>query len=163
MTSARAMLASIAATACLIDAGVVIARENDMDAKTKATVAPARNEIYSPVTLDADISALSADERKMLGLFIDAADIMHGLFWRQTYGDKMALLNSIKDPAQRRFAEINYGPWDRLESDVPFVPGVGPKPPGAQFYPLDMTKQEFEAANLPDSRSEYTLLRRDAA
>ncbi len=41
------------------------------------------------------------------------------------------------------------------------MPGVGTKPDGAQFYPHDMTREEFEKANLPQSRSEYTLLRRD--
>ena len=93
---------------------------------------------------------------------MDAAAIMDGLFWRQAYGDKEALLRGLTDSKLRQFAEINYGPWDRLAENAPFVPGVGPKPLGAQFYPLDMTLQEFEAANLPESRSEYTVLRRDA-
>ena len=93
----------------------------------------------------------------MLGLFIDAAVIMDDLFWQQAYGDRDALLRSLAgDPRQQRFAELNYGPWDRLDGNAPFVAGVGPKPPGAQFYPLDMTKEEFERADLPGSRSEYT-------
>ena len=123
-----------------------------------AVTAPARPEIYAPVTLTADLAWLSAKERTMLGLFIDAAAIMDGLFWRQAYGDQEALLRGLTDPELRQFAEINYGPWDRLAENAPFVPGVGPKPLGAQFYPPDMTKQEFEAANLPESRSEYTVL-----
>ena len=127
-----------------------------------AVTAPARSEIYAPVTLTADLAWLSAKERTMLGLFMDAAAIMDGLFWRQAYGDKEALLRGLTDSKLRQFAEINYGPWDRLAENAPFVPGVGPKPLGAQFYPLDMTMQEFEAANLPESRSEYTVLRRDA-
>jgi len=99
----------------------------------------------------------------MVGLFIEAAEIMDGLFWQQAYpGDRAALLARIDDPAMRRFVEINYGPWDRLAGNAPFVPGVGAKPPGAGFYPLDLTKEEFERANLPGSRSEYTVLKRDA-
>jgi len=128
-----------------------------------SALAPVRPEIYAPVTLTADLASLSAKEREMVGLFIDAAGIMDDLFWQQAYpGDRAALLAGIKDPATRRFAEINYGPWDRLAGNAPFVPGVGPKPPGAGFYPADMTREEFERANLPGSRSEYTVLRRGA-
>ena len=139
-----------------------------VDAAPEATqpavqLVPARPDIYAPVTLSADLSGLSPKERTMLSLFIDAATIMDDLFWKQAYsGDRKALLDGLKDPAVRRFAEVNYGPWDRLEGNAPFVPGVGAKPPGAGFYPLDMTKEEFERANLDRSRSEYTVLRRDA-
>ncbi len=123
---------------------------------------PARPGIYAPVRLEADLSGLSAWEREALGLFIDAAVVMDDLFWAQAYpGDRKALLDGLKDPAARRFAEINYGPWDRLDGNAPFVPGTGSKPPGAGFYPLDMTKEEFERANLERGRSEYTVLRRD--
>jgi len=128
-----------------------------------AALAPVRPGIYAPVTLTADLAPLSAKERTMVSLFIDAAAIMDDLFWQQAYpGDRAALLAGIKDPATRRFIEINYGPWDRLAGNAPFVPGVGAKPPGAGFYPLDMTREEFERANLPGGRSEYTVLRRDA-
>jgi hypothetical protein len=128
-----------------------------------AKTVPARPEIYAPYKLTADLSALTDQERRMLGLFIEAGEIMDGLFWRQAYGDRDVLLKHLAGDARlRRFAELNYGPWDRLAGNAPFVPGVGPKPPGAQFYPLDMTREEFERANLPESRSEYTVLRRDA-
>jgi hypothetical protein len=123
---------------------------------------PVRPEIYAPVKLSADLSALTEKERQMLGLFIEAGEIMDDLFWRQTYGDKDALLKGIKDARTREFVMLNYGPWDRLADNQPFIAGAGVKPPGAQFYPLDMTREEFEKANLPGSRSEYTLLRRDA-
>jgi hypothetical protein len=164
MTIRRAMLAGVAAATTVL-AGAAAAAEapkKEMHAKAP-TVVPARPGIYAPFTLTADLSGLSANERRMLGLFIDASAIMDGLFWRQAYGDRDALLSGLeREPALRRFAEINYGPWDRLAEHAPFVPGVGAKPLGAQFYPADMTKQEFEKANLPRSRSEYTVLRRDA-
>jgi hypothetical protein len=122
----------------------------------------ARPGIYAPFTLGADLSGLSDKERQMLGLFIDAAVIMDGLFWEQAYpGDRGELLARIEDPATARFVELNYGPWDRLAGNAPFVPGVGPKPPGAGFYPPDMTREEFEQADLPGKQSEYTVLRRD--
>jgi hypothetical protein len=151
-----ALAAAAALTYCVSPAAVQAASPIDAQA-----IAPVRPEIYAPVTLTADLAALDARERTMVSLFIDAAGIMDDLFWQQAYpGDRAALLAGIKDPATRRFAEINYGPWDRLAGNAPFMSGVGPKPPGAGFYPLDMTKEEFERANLPGSRSEYTVLRR---
>jgi len=131
-------------------------------AASPAALVPARPEIYAPFTLTADLSTLSDNERKMLGLFIDAAVIMDGLFWKQAYGDRDRLLGSLEDPVVRRFADINYGPWDRLEDNQPFVPGVGPKPQGAGFYPTDMTREEFERAELPGKADLYTFITRDA-
>jgi len=124
--------------------------------------APARPEIYAPFRLTADLSGLSENERRMLGLFIDASMIMDDLFWRQAYGDRDRLLNGIGDPRTRQFAEINYGPWDRLEDNRPFAPGVGAKPEGAAFYPPDMSREEFERAQLPGKDSLYTFITRDA-
>jgi hypothetical protein len=145
-------------TSCLA-AGEAAVAEGAMDGKT--VTVPARPEIYAPYQLTADLSGLTDQERRMLGLFIEAGVIMDDLFWRQACGDRTALMKRLEgDSRLRRFAELNYGPWDRLAGNAPFVPGVGPKPPGAQFYPRDMTKEEFDKANLPDSRSEYTVLRR---
>jgi len=114
------------------------------------------------VKLTADLSAMSDNHRKMLAKLIRASEHMNAIFWQQWYGDRDALLASIKDDATRRYAEMNFGPWDRLNEDTPFIEGVGPRLPGAQFYPADMTKEEFEASTLPDKSSLYTLLRRGA-
>jgi hypothetical protein len=163
MTLCKAMLTGIAATTFIAGAAHAAASATNAGAGPVATVAPARPEIYAPFTLTADLSGLSMNERRMLGLFIDAATIMDDLFWRQAYGDRGKLLESLRHDAKlQQFARINYGPWDRLAGNASFVPGVGAKPPGATFYPLDMSKEEFEKANLPGSRSEYTVLRRDA-
>jgi len=160
----RAVLTSIAAmTLAVTGAAGAAAGPAQPAAKATPAVVPARPGIYAPFTLQSDLAWLTADERRMLGLFIDAADVMDGLFWQQAYGDRDALLKSLAGDADaQRFAKMNYGPWDRLADNAPFVPGVGAKPAGAQFYPADMTKEEFERANLPGSRSEYTVLRRDA-
>jgi len=117
---------------------------------------------YASVRLTADLAPLSDKERAMLVHLVRAAEVMDGLFWQQAYGDKRALLDGLRDPAQRRFAEINYGPWDRLDGDAPFVAGVGAKPKGANLYPVDMTKAEFEAADLPGKDGQYSLIRRGA-
>lgn len=116
---------------------------------------------YVTVKLTADISKLTENERKMIPLLIKAADKMNDLFWYEAYGDKNELLNSITDPDTKAFVNINYGPWERLNGNAPFVKGVGPKPAGANFYPKDMTKQEFEAATMVDKSSIYNFVRRD--
>ena len=86
---------------------------------------------YVSFKLEADTGALSDKQRQMLPLLIEAAQLMDGLFWRQTYGDPAELLGGIDDPDARRFAEINYGPWDRLGDNAPFLDGFGAKPAGA--------------------------------
>uniref|UniRef100_UPI00404B40CB dipeptidyl-peptidase 3 family protein n=1 Tax=Gelidibacter sp. TaxID=2018083 RepID=UPI00404B40CB len=117
---------------------------------------------YVNVTLTADLSGLTENERKMIPLLIQAADKMNDLFWYEAYGDKNALLNSISDADTKAYAIINYGPWDRLDGNQPFVDGVGEKPKGANFYPKDMTKEEFEAATIENKSSIYNFVRRDA-
>lgn len=124
---------------------------------------------YTTVKLEADLGGLSERERQMIPPLKDAARIMDELFWLQAYGDKLSLLAGIQDPDARRFVEINYGPWDRLDADRPFLEGAGPKPAGANFYPHDMTADEFEraVAASPDGgaalKSLYTVVRRDAS
>ena len=119
---------------------------------------------YTTVRLTADLSSLSEKERAMIPLLIKASQIMDDLFWQESYGDKESLLSSLSNPDVRRYAAINYGPWDRLRNNEPFIEGVGPKPPGAQFYPPDMTPEAFEQAaqKNPALKSLYTMVRRDA-
>jgi len=124
-------------------------------------VAP-RPEIYADFELTADLSHLTDDQRDMIVLLIEASEIMDDLFWRQSYGDDyQTWLQSIEDPATRRFAELNYGPWDRLDGDKPFIKGAAAKPLGARFYPADMSKEEFDAAYLPGKTGQYSFIRRD--
>jgi hypothetical protein len=124
---------------------------------------------YIPVRLTVNLSKLSDNERRMIPLLIDAARSMDAIFWRQAYGNRDSLLHSIDDPALQRYVNINYGPWDRLADNAPFIEGVGAKPPGAAFYPRDMSKEEFEMAARKTStagqalRSQYTIVRRDSA
>ena len=101
---------------------------------------------YSPVRLTADLSGLTARERRMLPKLIAAAAAMDTTYWRQYYPARDSLLGAVSDSSVRRLVVINAGPWDRLNDDQPFVSGVGPRPPGAEFYPHDMTKEEFEKA-----------------
>ena len=121
-----------------------------------------RLDIYFPVELSADLSAYSPEQKAMLALLIDASKIMDDLFWRQAYGkDKNTFLSGISDKKVRAFADINYGPWDRLNGDKPFLSNVEEKALGAQFYPADMSKDEFEAANFVDKDGLYSIVSRD--
>jgi hypothetical protein len=120
---------------------------------------------YTSVALTTDLSKLSDHERRMIPLLVDAARAMDAIFWRQAYGDRDSLLRGITDPAQQRYVEINYGPWDRLDNNAPFIEGVGAKPAGAGFFPRDMSKEEFESAAKKEGpagglRSQYTMVRR---
>ncbi len=119
---------------------------------------------YTSFKLTTDLSVLTENECRMIPHMIEAARAMEEIFWMQAYGDRDELLASIDDPALRTFARINYGPWDRLDNNAPFVDGVGEKPAGANLYPHDMTKAEFEAAvrDNPDLGSLYTVVVRDA-
>ena len=123
-----------------------------------------RPEIYAEFELTADLGHLSNSQRQMIAVLIEASKIMDDLFWRQAWGDDYeGRLAAIDDEKSRRFAELNYGPWDRLADDAPFIRGVGPKPLGANFYPPDISKDEFDAAYLPGKKGLYSLVRRDNA
>jgi hypothetical protein len=118
--------------------------------------------IYKKVTLSSDISHLSSNQKQMLSLLIEASDIIDDLYWQQAFGDdKERFLSSIKDEQVKKFTEINYGPWDRLNGDKPFITGVSEKSLGAQFYPSDMTKEELEQSNVEDKTGLYSVIKRD--
>ncbi|HKS05043.1 MAG TPA: hypothetical protein VJR92_01920 [Gemmatimonadaceae bacterium] len=124
---------------------------------------------YTTVRLDADTSALKPWEKRILPILIEAARAMDSVFWEQAYGSPDSLLAPVTDAGTRRYLEINYGPWDRLDDNAAFLTGIGEKPKGANFYPRDMTKEEFERAltgrprrRVDSLKSLYTLVRRDA-
>ncbi|HPF67309.1 MAG: Zn-dependent hydrolase [Flavobacteriales bacterium] len=119
-----------------------------------------RNAIYDTVTLSTDLDALSENERRMIPLLIQAAQQMDRLFWLESWGPPDVLPGNGLDADQLRFFTINYGPWDRLAGDAPFIDGIGAKPLGARFYPADMSTEEFEAFSDPRKLSPYTLLQR---
>ena len=153
-----------ASGACLV---AILLASCGAEAPPEASVEPTvtvepRPEIYAEFALTADLSVLTENQREMIRLLIEASEIMDKLFWRQAYGDDYEdWLASIGVADERRFAELNYGPWDRLDDEKPFIKGVGPKPLGANFYPTDMTREEFDAAYLPGKNGHYSLIRRN--
>ncbi len=121
----------------------------------------ARLNIYYPVDLIADLDHLSDNQKEMIGLLIDASEIMDDLFWQQAFGeDKGAFLAKLTDPRVKHFASINYGPWDRLNADKPFLAGYEAKSSGAQFYPEDITKDELLNSSLDDKTGLYSVIER---
>lgn len=119
-------------------------------------------EAFAQVPLKCNIEHLTESEKAVLNLCFDAAKIMDDLFWQEAYGDKEGFLASLPNDTYREFALINYGPWERLNGNAPFVAGYGEKPLGANFYPKDMTKEEFESCSNPLKESMYSILSRDA-
>ena len=116
---------------------------------------------YAVVPLTADLSAFDARGKRMIARLVQAADVMNDIWWQQSWDrGRDALLARAPDEATRELVDINYGPWDRLNEDTPFIEGIEPRPPGGTFYPVDMSKAAFESAKLPDKTSNYTLLRR---
>jgi len=116
---------------------------------------------FAEVELTSDLSHLSDNQRKMIGILFQVADIMEDIYWAQVFPDRDAALASIVDPNVARLFNINYGPWERLNGNLPYLPGYGPKPAGSGFYPADMSKEEFDALDDPMKTSLYTLIRRD--
>ena len=119
---------------------------------------------YAEFPLTTDLNQLTENEKKMLPILIEIANIMEDIFWQNAYGDKNALMAQFApDSAALNYLSINYGPWDRLNDNKPFIDGVGAKPLGANFYPADMTKEEFDSLDDPRKTDWYSVIRRDAA
>ena len=124
---------------------------------------------FSPTELEADLSALSPEDRRVLDLLVRAARQMDEIFLRQVWAGNPEMRDRVAawsgqdgkaTPAQvaaREFYELNFGPWDRLDEFKPFL-GDKPHPEGAGYYPEDMTKQEFESwvANHPADKERFT-------
>ena len=140
------------------DSAAVTAQGGDMQRRMST---------YTTVKLTADTTQLTPKERQMIPLLIDAAKAMDPIYWQQAYGSRDSLFATVNDPGVRRFIDINYGPYDRLDNNASFVPEIGPHPEGANLYPKDMTKAEFDSvvAKGPKARADslkslYTLVRR---
>jgi hypothetical protein len=151
----------VSAVAAIV--AVVACSQTEKSASTNAPSMQSLVDQYATVRLTSDLSHLSDNDKQVVRLLIEAVQEMDPIFWEETYGSESDALALAKgDEATRRYIEINFGPWDRLRDNEPFVAGVGPKPAGANQYPKDMTKEEFEAAAAgnPDLKGLYTLVRR---
>ena len=116
---------------------------------------------FIQVDLNADISHLSDNQKELLGILFQVADIMDEIYWSQVFSDRDAALSAMADEYVERFFKINYGPWERLNGNLPYLTGFGPKPAGSGYYPSDMTREEFEQIDDPTKTSLYTLITRN--
>lgn len=166
MTTIRFPLTALAVSltlfGCSQEPAPVEKAQSEAPAVELVADAKSRLDIYYPMDLTADLSHLSERQRHVVELLIEASEIMDDLFWQQAYGaSASSLLNRISNENVKNFAAINYGPWDRLNNDKPFLTGFGEKPAGANFYPSNMTKEEFEQAEFEGKIDLYTLVRRN--
>lgn len=136
----------------LMSASCATRSENELKEKVESYAVV---EVTSPL-----YDALSDNDKKIVAIFREAADIMDGLFWKQTFGDKTRI-EALPEGYAKDYAMINYGAWDHLDNNSPFLEGYGQKPLGCQYYPQDMTAEEFAAFDDPDKLSLYTVIRRD--
>ena len=141
---------------------------NDSGAPTVVADIEERLAQLAPTELEADISALPASELEALGHIMAAARLMDEVFFRQVAVDNPAIrerVGGLSEAAQIYF-DANFGPWDRLDDHTPFI-GRTPHPAGAGYYPVDMSKEEFEAwiEAHPEDReafeSLHTVIRRE--
>jgi hypothetical protein len=117
---------------------------------------------FASFKLTTDLSRLTENEKKMIPLLLEASKIMDDIFWEEAYGsDHTSLLDSLKTDDAKKLVMINYGPWDRMNNNKPLFPGIHPKPAGANFYPADMSEEEFEKFQDPDKKDQYSVIRRD--
>lgn len=121
----------------------------------------AKVEEFAPVELKSDLaSGLNDKEKELVKIFFQIGKITDGLFWKQTFGDK-SLLDTISDSYAKDFAMIHYGVWDRLDNNKPFIEGYGEKLPMCNYYPHDITLEEFNAFEDENKDSWYTVIRRN--
>ncbi|HYW96340.1 MAG TPA: Zn-dependent hydrolase [Bacteroidales bacterium] len=136
--------------------------EKNITLYTEPQILERKLNAFAEVPLTADLSKLSQNQKEMLKVLFRAADVMDDLFWKEAYpGNRDSLFASTDNETLKKLFKINYGPWERLNGDKPLLEKYGIKPAGANFYPVNMTVEEFENFDDPNKSSQYTLIRRD--
>jgi hypothetical protein len=105
---------------------------------------------FAPTSIRADLSRVSAADRRVLAKLVEASKLLDALFLRQVWaGNEAMLLDLARDTTPEGRARLHYfllnkGPWSRLDHDEVFVPGAPAKPAGANFYPEGSSKADIE-------------------
>ena len=169
MTKTR-WLAATAALSLATLAACEMASTNDSASGNAAVAAGEADGLakLARIEMAPDTSFLSAEEREVVNLLIQAGDLMSEIYKRQATPDYDRLRAEVaakNDPALIEKFDAFFGPWDQIEDGKPFF-GDKPRPAGAGFYPADLTKEEFDkylAANPGEAEaltSPYTVVRR---
>jgi hypothetical protein len=146
------MTASEKASALLLSLLMTPACNNSAPAEPPVTTSPIEKDIarFAPVDIGVDLSGLPPTERDALNAMVEAGRIIDGIYLQQVWSENPGMLVRLaadRSPEGQRLLHyfmINKGPWSRLDEDAPFVPGVGPKPDQANFYPADASKEEVD-------------------
>ncbi|MBN1282653.1 MAG: peptidase [Proteobacteria bacterium] len=157
-------LLCFAALAALLAGQAQASAEGDMTIKRQLAK-------FAPVKIEVEGGLLDARQKKLVAELVKAARFMDEIFLRQVYSGNAKLRERLEARAARspeiyEYFLVNYGPFDRLDHDRPFVAGVGVKPAGANYYPEDMTKREFASwikkrpADREPFESNFTAVRR---
>lgn len=148
-------------SAALLGTAVVASTLFSCSSQQQESPMKAKVEEYASVELKSDlVNNLSDKEKELVRIFFQVGKITDDLFWKQTFGDK-SKLDTITDSYAKQFAMIQYGAWDRLDDNKPFLTGYGEKPDVCNYYPLDITEAEFNAFEDADKDSWYTVIRRN--
>jgi len=130
----------------------VLATPRARETKVQSDSLSAKIQRFAPTEITADAQRLSPGDRKALDKIIEAARYMDAIFLRQVWSGNAALEKKLEQDAspigreRLHYFRINMGPWDRLENEAPFIPGVPHiRPPEGSFYPEGMTRDEFES------------------
>ena len=113
------------------------------------------------VNLEADLSALSDNQKTMIKLFIRASELVDSMFFYENLDNFQKVIENITDSATLKKFHYNFGPWDRFAGNQPFINGFGVKPAGGNFYPQNMSTMEFYEFKDSCKFSPYTFLRRN--
>lgn len=143
--------------------GVATVASTLFSCSTQQQESPMKSKVeeYAQVELKSDlVNNLNDKEKELVKIFFQVGEITDDLFWQQTFGDK-SQLDTITDSYAKEFAMIHYGAWDRLDNNKPFLAGYGEKPAVCNYYPHDITAEEFDAFEDANKNSWYTVIRRN--
>ncbi len=117
---------------------------------------------YVKIPLKADLSRLTEKQKHLIELLIRITDYIDSIYFYENFGNPYPVLDTITDSLKRELFLINFGPWNMITMQA-FIKGFGKKPLGGNFYPYDITMQEFLKSADADKSSHYTFIRRDSS
>ena len=125
---------------------------------------------FAPAPLRVDTSRLSPGDRQALVKLIEAGRVIDDIFLEQLWSGNKALekkLMTDRSPlgqARLELFQLYKGPWSDLDNHRAFLPDVPErKPLGANFYPEDMTREEFERWAPESAKGFFSVIRREPA